>query len=134
MLWAACLLGFFSFLTSGEMTGPEDGEFDPGQHLSFSDIAVDNPFRLGVTIFIGRTDTTLCPVAALLSYLALQGPGEGPLLRFRDGQALTRTRLVTALRKALAEVGLRPEAYAGHSFRIGAATTANGLYSCVQVN
>ena len=141
MLWAACCLGFFGFLRSGEMTGPEDGEFDPGQHLSFSDIAVDNtsnprtmsirikqsktdPFRLGVTIFVGRTDTTLCPVAALLSYLALRGPGEGPLFRFRDGQALTRTRLVTSLRKALAEAGLKPEAYAGHSFRIGAATTA----------
>ena len=141
MLWAACCLGFFGFLRSGEMTAPEDGKFDPGQHLSFSDIAVDSPsspktmsvrikqsktdpFRLGVTIFLGRTDTVLCPVGALLSYLVMRGPGEGPLFRFKDGQALTRTGLVSALRKALAKAGLKPEMYAGHSFRIGAATTA----------
>ena len=31
MLWAACCL---VFLRSGEMTDPEVGEFDPGQHLT----------------------------------------------------------------------------------------------------
>ena len=78
MLWAACCLGFFGFLRSGEFTAPEDGEFDPGQHLSFSDVAADSlvdprvlsikikqsktdPFRLGVTIFVGKTDSSLCP-------------------------------------------------------------------------
>lgn len=142
MLWAACCLGFFGFLRSGEFTVPDDGSFDPAQHLSFSDIAADNPanprmlsirikqsktdpFRMGVSIFVSRTDTSrLCPVAALLSYLALRGPGEGPLFRFKDGRALTRTRLIDAVRKTLAKAGLNPEAYSGHSFRIGAATTA----------
>lgn len=65
----------------------------------------------------------LCPVAALLSYMVLRGKGEGPLFKFKDGRALTRPRLVSELRKALAEAGLKPENYAGHSFRIGAATT-----------
>ena len=77
---------------AGELTAPECGEFDPGQHLSYADIAVDNrsdpkvvsirikqsktdPFRQGVTIFLGRTDGMLCPVAALMSYLAVRGPG-----------------------------------------------------------
>ena len=141
MLWAACCLGFFRFLRSGELTAPDRDDFDPGQHLSFADLAMDDtahpttiavrikqsktdPFRQGVTIFLGRTDTPLCPVAALLPYLALRGPGEGPLFRFRDGRALTRPRLVTAIREALAKAGLRPDEYAGHSFRIGAATTA----------
>ena len=31
---------------------------------------------------------------------------------------------MTAIREALAKAGLRPDEYAGHSFRIGAATTA----------
>ena len=63
----------------------------------------------------------LCPVAALLSYLVVRG---GPLFQFKDGCGLTRPYLVTALRKALSMVGFKPEACAGHSFRIGAATTA----------
>ena len=77
-----------------------------------------------MAVFVGRTDTILCPVAAVLAYLALRKPGEGPLFRFESGQALTRPCLVSAVRKALAEAGLTPEDYTGHSFRIGAATTA----------
>ena len=73
---------------------------------------------------LGRTNFMVCPVAALLSYLVLRGKGEGPLFQFKDGRALTRPLLVSELRKALAEAGLKPENYAGHSFRIGAATTA----------
>ena len=37
--WAACCL-FFGFLRSEEMTTPEGGEFDPGQHLTVGDITV----------------------------------------------------------------------------------------------
>ena len=141
MLWAACCVGFFGFVRSGELTAPECGEFDPGQHLSYEDIAVDSrsdprvvsirikqsktdPFRQGVTIFLGRTDAVLCLVAALMSYLALRGPGGGPLFRFQGGVPLTRPRLVAAVRKALAAAGFAPKDFAGHSFRIGAATTA----------
>ena len=96
MLWAACCLGFFGFLRSGELTVPEVWEFDPGLQLSFSDISVDNSsnprslavqikqsktdqLRQGVAVFVGRMDTILCPVAAVLAYLALRGSGEGPL-------------------------------------------------------
>ena len=141
MLWAACCLGFFGSLRAGEFTTPESQQFDPGQHLSFSDIAVDDsnhpstvsvrikqsktdPFREGVTIFVGKTDTALCPVAALLTFLVMRGPGDGPLFRFKNGQALTRSRLVTEVRKCLQQAGLKSEDYVGHSFRIGAATTA----------
>ena len=141
MLWAACCLGFFGFLRSGELTAPEVGAFDAGQHLSYADIAADDkvnpkrllvsikqsktdPFRQGVTISLGRTDAELCPVAALLAYLAIRGQGEGPLFYFKDGRALTRSRLVAELRKVLEVCSLRPQDYSGHSFRIGAATTA----------
>ena len=60
MLWAACCLGFFGFLRSGEFTVPEDGEFDPGQRLSFSDIAADSslldPKVLSIRIKQSKTD------------------------------------------------------------------------------
>ena len=83
-----------------------------------------DPFRQGVTIFMGKTGCDLCPVAAVLAFLAMRGPGEGPLFRFESGEALTRPRLVSALRKVLAQAGFQLEDYAGHSLRIGAATTA----------
>ena len=141
MLWAASCLGFFGFLRSGELSAPDVGDFDPEQHLTVKDVAVNNrenpeaisvrikqsktdPFRLGVTIHVGKTGSKLCPVAAVLSYLVVRGMGEGPLFRFRDGRALTRSALVSQLRKALSSAGFDPSKYAGHSFRIGAATTA----------
>ena len=141
MLWAACCLGYFGFMRSGELVAPADGQFDAGQHLTFADVSVDSstrlsllavcikqsktdPFRQGTTIFMGKTDTILCPVAAMLAYMALRGSGEGPLFRLQDKQPLTRQRLVAAIHKVLAEAGLQPEQFAGHSFRIGAATTA----------
>ena len=43
MLWAACCLGFFAFLRSGEFTLPGGTAFDPDRHLSPADILVDNP-------------------------------------------------------------------------------------------
>ena len=44
---------------------------------------------------------------------------------FADGSYLTRERFVAKLRQALAAAGIEAKRYAGHSFRIGAATTAS---------
>ncbi len=41
---------------------------------------------------------------------------------FSDGHLLTKQRFVSSVREAL--VGMNPSRYAGHSFHIGAATTA----------
>ena len=43
---------------------------------------------------VGRTDKALCPVSAVLAYMAVRGPGPGPLFQFQDGRFLTRARLV----------------------------------------
>ena len=43
MLWAACCLCFFGFFRMGELTLPADGAYDPTLHLSFEDVAIDNP-------------------------------------------------------------------------------------------
>lgn len=125
----------------GEITVPSDGAYDPASHLSFRDVAIGNPseptmvqihlrqsktdqFRQGVDVFVGRTWDDLCPVAAVLAYLAVRGASPGPLFRFRDGRYLTRERFVARVRQALDTLGLDSRQYAGHSFRIGAATTA----------
>jgi hypothetical protein len=59
----------------------------------------------------------------MLGY-SVRGEKPGPLFIFEDGRLLTRDRFVAALRSALEICSIDPSAYAGHSFRVGAATTA----------
>ena len=141
MLWAASSVAFFSFCRSGELTVPSEKSFDPSAHLTVDDISVDDrkkpsvlaiqlkksktdPFRKGVRITIGRTQDELCPVTALLSYLQKRGMKPGPLFLWSDGRALTRDDFVRAVRGALRKANLPASQFAGHSFRIGVATTA----------
>ena len=83
-----------------------------------------DPFGAGCHIYLGRTNTTPCPVAAVLNYLSLRPPSPGPLFLFQDGTPLTRAALVAHLRTALAQAGIDSSKYSGHSFHIGAATAA----------
>ena len=48
----------------------------------------------------------------------------GPLFTFDDGHYLSRDRFISAVREALMATGVGALKYAGHSFRIGAVTTA----------
>ena len=146
MLWAAACTGFFGFLRAAEFTTPSLASFDKGAHLAVGDVALDShekpsvvrlnikasktdPFRKGVQIFLGKTGTEICPVSALVEYLVMRGPGAGPLFRFLDGSPLSRSALVERVRAALTAAGIDPTPFSGHSFRIGAATSAaaNGV-------
>ena len=141
MLWSAFLLCFFGFLRSGEITIPDASSYDPTVHLNFQDISIDNPndpqiicvkikasktdpFRQGVNVHIGRTNNAVCPVTALLSYLIIRGPAPGLLFHFRDNSPLTKSRFTTKFRNLLSQAGISSALYSGHSFRIGAASTA----------
>lgn len=142
MLWAACCMGFFGFMRAGEFTVKSSTDMDAESCLSAQDVAVDShsspsmvkvhlknsktdPFRHGVDIFLGRTDSPLCPVAAIMAYYAIRPPAvEAPFFIFGDRTPLTRERLVAAVRQALSQAGVDSTHYSGHSFRVGAATTA----------
>lgn len=141
MLWAACCMCFFGFLRSGEVTVPSLKEYDAEGHLSEGDVSLDSlsnptvvqvlikasktdPFRKGVTLYLGKTGNDLCPVAAVAAYLAVRGRSPGPFFRFTSGVPLSREVLVRRLRAALKPFGVEVSNYSGHSFRIGAATTA----------
>ncbi len=56
--------------------------------------------------------------------MAVRGSFQGPFFCLPDRRPLTRDILVVHLRGALQAAGLDPGKFAGHSFRIGAATTA----------
>ena len=131
MLWSAATSCFFNFLRSDEVTIPNSSNYDPSAHLNFADISEDNsampsivqvrtkasktdPFRQGVNVHIGRTGNDLCPVTALLVYLAARGNAPGLLFRFEDGSPLTKNRFVTKFRSALTQVGIDGSLYSGH--------------------
>ena len=48
----------------------------------------------------------------------------GPFFRNERGHPLTKAAFVQKIRQALSQLGLPAEQFAGHSFRIGAATAA----------
>ena len=82
---------FFGFLRCGEFTVPSQSEYDPSTHLSLDDITIDSadspsliqvsikqsktdPFHKGVQLFLAKTGKNICPITAIMPYLALRGP------------------------------------------------------------
>ena len=81
-------------------------------------------FGAGVDIVIGRTGCALCPVAALLAYISIRQDRPGAFFLKLDGQPITKAWFVCRIRAILTVLGFPQHEYAGHSFRIGAATSA----------
>ena len=78
-------------------------------------------FGEGAFVFLGRAPPGgMCPVSALLAYVAARGSQEGPLFLWPNGAPLTRRQLVDGLRAALDKAGVESERFGGHSLRIGA--------------
>ena len=142
MLWAAACVGFFGFLWAGEFTVPTPQAYDPEVHINLTDLASDShsvptmarlcikqsmtdPFRQGVAMFLGKTDSAICPIQAIMQYIGVRRPLQGPLVILQSGAPLTRPHLVSQLQAALRQAGIEESLlFNGHSFRIGAATTA----------
>ena len=123
MFIAAITMAFFSFLRCGEFTAPSASRFSSSKHLALKDAIFYPSFRN--TSFMTLRPTGTCPVMAMQVYLSMRAyQPESPLLSLADGTPLTWTKFVMMLRTVLSKVGLNEDLYAGHSFRIGAATTA----------
>ena len=122
---------FFGFMRAGELVVPSDSGFDPSCHLVAGNVLVNSqsspsylvvnikasktdPFRQGVQIHLGRTNSKLCSVVAILSYMVKRGTSDGPFFRFEDDKYLTRDRFVTTVCTALVTSGVNPAHYAGH--------------------
>lgn len=100
MLWAVCVMCFFGFFHLGELVSISSQITQ--NTLLVRDIAVDNTasptilevclrhsktdcFGSGVSVFLGRSFNELCPLAALLAYIAVRGGADGPLFCHPDG-------------------------------------------------
>ena len=89
-MWAAATMCVFGFLRVGEIMSPQDG-FDVACHLAQGDVRVNDledpkfvvvrtkasrtdPFCECVSVYVGRTGSRLCRVAAIFSYMGRQRP------------------------------------------------------------
>ena len=90
MIWVACCLAYFGLLRVSEFTTSSPDHFNSSTDLLLSDVALDNraslttiqitlkqskndQFRAGTTICLGKTTCAICPVDALVQYLAIRG-------------------------------------------------------------
>jgi len=79
---------------------------DPSRHLSLNDIVLDNrkdprllqlhlkesktdPFKQGIKVYVGATDSPVCPIKAMLSYLSKRSKKQGPLFITKEGTGWT---------------------------------------------
>ena len=102
------MLAYFGLLRVSEFTTLSPGCFDSSTDLLLSDVALDNrtspttiqiileqskndQFRAGTTIY-GKSTHAVCPVDALVQYLAMRGGTPGLLFLLSNNQSLTSFR------------------------------------------
>ena len=98
MLWAACCLFLrareFTCSSWQDMLSPRDVSVDSRSSPSVVSVLLRrskaDPFSTGVTIHLGKTNQSICPVGAILGYLHVcqHGQRPGPLFLFRDNTPL----------------------------------------------
>ena len=132
---------FFRIFRLGELLLVKQSDLNPRLHLAWGDMAVDNqrapsmikfhlkqsktdPFGRGADIILWRTGYDLLSVAAVLTYAAARGSQPGPFFMTPAARSLTKQEFISEIRKLLVRLGLPDHESAGHSFRIGAATSA----------
>ena len=86
-----------------------------------------DPFRHGVTLWLQKTDCTVCPVTGIFPYLAARGPHPGSLFITSNGTYVTRQFFYSSLSTLLTRICLPQNHFNTYSFRIGAATSAKAV-------
>ena len=145
-LWAAFLLGFFTFFRKSNIIPPSHSQFSPTKHLSRSDFHFTS-WGLIVSVkwskviqFRERTlliplvsipSHALCPVHALRDFFdTCPAPASSPafVLPTATGlRSISYSSFTKHLKDLLRLAGLNPDNYSGHSFRRGGATYASSL-------
>ena len=121
------------------MERPE--QYKPTVHLSWGDVAVNDsksPTMLrvhlkqskcdqlgkGVDVVVGSTHSPICPVTAILDYIRQRQDTPGPFFINSNQHPVKKVWFIQQVRRVIQSLGLPEHHYAGHSFRIGAATSA----------
>ncbi|KAK0135696.1 hypothetical protein N1851_028418 [Merluccius polli] len=117
--------------------------YDPSRHASVSDISVlssdtlvyflkrskTNQSGQPQPVYIFRLNSFLSPFEPILDYinsrLACRASPRDPLFISETGRVATRSWFHHHFRQILSRSGIPPEPYSGHSFRIGADSTAS---------
>ena len=147
LLIAVCVTAFFGFLRCAEFTVNNVKDFDPAFSLCLGDLTFHvthvelllkssktDPFRHGVTIqlFKNSDNCKLCPYTALQLYLVKRNNKfdrqcnlTEPLFLAEDGTPLTRSVFIFHVKQIISRLGLNNSYFSGHSFRVGASTSAS---------
>jgi len=141
LLWGISCTAFFGFFRLGELLPASTSVEQDTAVVKWSDVSVDkrerptmiqihlrrskcDQFGVGADIILGQTGQSLCPVTAVVQYIATRGSRPGIFFQRPDAKVVTKAWFTEQLRSVLSALGLPQQLYAGHSFRIGAATTA----------
>lgn len=145
LLGAVFLLAFSAFLRLGEILVRSRQDQNTVVQVQDVKIFYDNgkPVNLVLTLRHYKTikhnrpitislaantqQPQFCPVTAMHKYLSIFKPQPGPLFQFIQGTPVTNKFITDKLSFILRFLGIDPQFYKGHSFRIGAATHAANL-------
>ena len=113
-------------ISDAQVTSTTDGD----EYLALTIKKSKTDFGKGVVLYTGHTKHPVCAVCAMASNLKLQRlrpdyHTTSPLFQLSNGKPLSRRHLINFLSPLLRLVGLEPQEYSGHSFRIGGATSAS---------
>lgn len=134
---------FFGCLRAGELCVPDNMAFSKDLHVRVKDVQFNatekffvlwlqrsktDKFNNGVSVFIGCSKSNVCAYCSLLRYLnTFKSPPNpnAPLFRLSNGSTFRKASLVSRTKLLVAQLGLKPSEYSGHSFRAGSASSAS---------
>lgn len=149
ILWKAVFsMAFFGCMRAAEFTIPKEGAFDPALHLCQSDVQFATSeekvlymtvtvkrtkvAKHGVQLYIGCSGAHACAVCSMHEYVKLRNMlgihiANPALFVFHTGVILDKPTLVKHTKFLIKLLGLDPEHFSGHSYRIGSASEAGQM-------
>ncbi len=133
LISAMYLLAFHAFLRIGEIAVSSPSRI--ADVIQLSQVSLSDTLCITfkkykhhsgppVVIAVPKHSGLFCPVQALANYLSFRSSQPGPLFMFPDGAPVSKSFFQKNLSLSLSFLNINSKTFKGHSFRIGAATTA----------
>ncbi len=134
LLISTFLLAFYGFLRISEFAASSN-LFNSARDISFSDLTFHpshyslflkhSKTKGACTIVIERTDSFFCLYKAMIRYIRLRSSfNSSPFFLTPGNDPMSKIWFLQQFKRVLLQCNLSPQHYSGHSFRIGAATSA----------